>query len=90
MELLDYDDAAGWAPMLAEVTASTRMPPWFADPRHGRWKNERRLTETEKKTLELFAAQGARSVRRSTSGRSCQVARARNRQASSFPNAPDD
>lgn len=59
MELLDYDDAAGWAPMLAEVTASTRMPPWFANPRHGRWKNERRLTETEKKTLELFAAQGA-------------------------------
>ncbi len=59
MELLDYDDAASWAPMIAEVTASTRMPPWFADPRHGHWKNERRLTETEKKTLELFAAQGA-------------------------------
>ena len=59
MELLDYDDAAGWAPMIAEVAHSTRMPPWFANPRHGRWKNERRLTETEKKTLELFAAQGA-------------------------------
>lgn len=59
MELLDYDDAAGWAPMIAEVALSTRMPPWFADPRHGRFKNERRLTETEKKTLELWAASGA-------------------------------
>ena len=59
MALLDYDDAAGWAPMIAEMALSGRMPPWFADPRHGRFKNEARLTETEKKTLELFAAQGA-------------------------------
>ncbi|MBM4015979.1 MAG: hypothetical protein FJ293_13580 [Planctomycetes bacterium] len=59
MELLDYEDAAGWAPMIAEVALAGRMPPWFADPRHGRFRNEARLTETEKKTLELFAAQGA-------------------------------
>jgi hypothetical protein len=59
MALLDYDDAAGWAPMMAEMALSGRMPPWFADPRHGRFLNEARLTETEKKTLELFAEQGA-------------------------------
>ncbi|MSR47762.1 MAG: hypothetical protein EXS13_11995 [Planctomycetes bacterium] len=59
MELLDYDDAAGWAPTIAEVALAGRMPPWFANPRHGRFANERRLTETEKRTLQLFAEQGA-------------------------------
>ncbi len=61
MSLLTAEDAAGWAPMIAEVVADGRMPPWHADPRHGRFKNERRLTATEQRTLELWAASGAKS-----------------------------
>jgi copper type II ascorbate-dependent monooxygenase-like protein len=59
MDLTDYDEARGWAPQMAEVTASGAMPPWSADPRYGRFKNERRLTDTERETLRLFALQGA-------------------------------
>lgn len=59
MDLTCYDEAAGWAPMMAEVAASGRMPPWSADPRYGRFRNERRITDTEKELLRLFAAQGA-------------------------------
>ncbi|MBM4015978.1 MAG: redoxin domain-containing protein [Planctomycetes bacterium] len=61
MSLLTADEAAGWAPMIAEVVGDGRMPPWHADPRHGRFRNERRLTETERRTLELWALSGARA-----------------------------
>jgi peroxiredoxin len=60
MELLDYDDAKGWATAIAEVTGKGIMPPWNADPRHGRFKNARGLTETEKATLARWSAGGAK------------------------------
>ncbi|MBL8840799.1 MAG: redoxin domain-containing protein [Planctomycetes bacterium] len=59
MALLDFDDAQGWAPQIAEVTGNGRMPPWHADPRHGRFQNERRLTDTQKALLARWAAAGA-------------------------------
>lgn len=49
--LLEYDDAAGWAPMMGEVVREGRMPPWGADPRYGHFANESRLSEDERKTL---------------------------------------
>ena len=61
MSFLDVDEATGWAPTIAEVVADGRMPPWHASPRHGRFSNERRLTENEKRTLELWAATGAKA-----------------------------
>jgi thiol-disulfide isomerase/thioredoxin len=60
MALLDFDDARGYAPQIAEVIEQGRMPPWHADPRYGRFENERRLTETEKAILERWADGGAR------------------------------
>jgi thiol-disulfide isomerase/thioredoxin/mono/diheme cytochrome c family protein len=59
MELADYDDAKGCAPMIAEVIGNGRMPPWHADPRYGCFENERRLTETEKALLVAWAEGGA-------------------------------
>ena len=49
--LLDYDEAAGWGPMLAEVVSEGRMPPWHADPAHGTFSNDARLSLEEKRTL---------------------------------------
>jgi peroxiredoxin len=49
--LTDYDDVVGWAPMIREVVTTGLMPPWFADPRHGRFANDSRLTEEEKELL---------------------------------------
>jgi peroxiredoxin len=49
--LTAYSAAAAWAPMIREVVESGRMPPWFADPAHGRFRNDARLTDGEKRTL---------------------------------------
>jgi peroxiredoxin len=49
--LTDYRDAAAWAPMMREVVQEGRMPPWFADPRHGSFRNDARLTVDEKQAL---------------------------------------
>src|SRR5262245_5221359 len=56
MPLLDYDDAAGWAPMIAEVVEAGRMPPWHADPRFGKFVNRRGLSDQERATLIAWAA----------------------------------
>jgi peroxiredoxin len=60
MELLDYEDAKGWAPQIAEVISQGRMPPWHADPRYGHFENERRLTDTEKALLEKWVEGGTK------------------------------
>lgn len=51
MPLLGYDDASSWSAMIAEVVRDGRMPPWHADPKHGQFANDRRLSDAEKKTL---------------------------------------
>ena len=59
MSLLEYEDAASWAPMIAEVVGEGRMPPWHADSRYGSFRNERRLTESEQALLQHWAESGA-------------------------------
>ncbi len=73
--LTDYESAAGWAPMIAEVVQEGRMPPWHAAPpvsgsesHDGEvlefvskiaYANERRLSQQEKDTILGWAAAGA-------------------------------
>jgi peroxiredoxin len=57
--LTDYDEVAGWAEMIAEVVRDQRMPPWHADPKHGRFKNERLLSVDEKQLIFDWVAAGA-------------------------------
>jgi hypothetical protein len=45
--LLGYADAVKHGRMIKEVTTQRRMPPWHADPRHGKFANDRRLTRAE-------------------------------------------
>jgi len=68
MELLDYEDAKGWAPTIAEVTAGGRMPPWNADPKFGHFVNARGLTETEKAVLARWNSGGAKEGDRKDAG----------------------
>jgi peroxiredoxin len=49
--LTGYKEVVGWAGMIREVVELGRMPPWFADPKHGRFRNESRLTPAEKALL---------------------------------------
>ena len=49
--LQNYTDAVAWAPQIREVVSERRMPPWHADPRHGVFSNDRRLSDEEASKL---------------------------------------
>ena len=57
--LLEYDEVVGWAEMIAEVVEQSRMPPWHADPAHGTFTNDRRLTSEEKNLIFQWVRAGA-------------------------------
>jgi mono/diheme cytochrome c family protein len=49
--LLSYDDARRRAATIREVIEERRMPPWHADPRFGKFVNDRRLSARERAVL---------------------------------------
>jgi peroxiredoxin len=58
MPLLSYDNAKSWADTIHEVVLEQRMPPWYADPRHGKFSNDRHLSAEERDTLLAWVEQG--------------------------------
>ena len=56
--LTAYRHAARRGPVLAEAIESGRMPPWHADPRHGRFANDPRLTDRERELVLTWVADG--------------------------------
>jgi peroxiredoxin len=58
MPLLTYDDVSSWAGMIKEVVQEKRMPPWHADPKHGKFSNDRSLSAEERETLLTWIKQG--------------------------------
>jgi mono/diheme cytochrome c family protein len=59
MSLLSFQNARPWAKSIREKVISREMPPWHADPRHGEFKNDRRLTRTEIDTITAWVDGGA-------------------------------
>ena len=59
MALTSYKEVRPWAAAIREAVASTKMPPWLADPAHGVFKNDRRLTDAEKQTIVQWVKDGA-------------------------------
>jgi hypothetical protein len=57
--LLSYDDARQRSARIREAVLEQRMPPWHADPRYGKFANDRRLTQDETDTLLAWIEQGA-------------------------------
>ena len=51
MALLKYEKVVAWSGTIREVVSEGRMPPWYADPKHGKFFNDRRLKDAERKTL---------------------------------------
>ncbi|MGL4552970.1 MAG: thioredoxin family protein, partial [Gemmataceae bacterium] len=41
MPLVTFEDAVSWSEMIREVVSDGRMPPWHADPKHGKFSNDR-------------------------------------------------
>jgi peroxiredoxin len=58
MPLLTYDDASAWSEMIREVLQERRMPPWHADPKYGKFSNDRSLPESDRKALLAWIEQG--------------------------------
>lgn len=56
--LMTYGQAKGWAEMIRETVSDGRMPPWLADPKHGHFANDRRLSKDDKETLLAWVDQG--------------------------------
>src|SRR5947209_13558438 len=51
MSLMTYKDARPWARSIKEKVVNRDMPPWHADPQHGAFKNDRRLSDKEIATV---------------------------------------
>ena len=46
MSLRTYDEVRPWARAIKQKVSSRQMPPWFADPAHGTFKNDARLSDS--------------------------------------------
>src|ERR1700674_4555435 len=51
MSLLTYQETRPWARSIKGRVESRQMPPWFADPQHGRFANDRSLAESDIATI---------------------------------------
>jgi mono/diheme cytochrome c family protein len=49
--MMSYKDVRPWAKSIREKVVSKEMPPWHADPAHGQWLNDRRLTQQQIDTI---------------------------------------
>jgi len=52
--LTSFDDTSGWEDTIAEVIDEDRMPPWPANPAHGEFSNDARLTIKEKQIIHAW------------------------------------
>ena len=59
MPLVTYEDAKAWGEMIREVVLDKRMPPWYADPRYGKFSNDTSLEEKEIDTIVRWIDGGA-------------------------------
>ena len=53
-----YAKVKGWSAMIEEVVLERRMPPWHADPDHGKFANDRSLSTEESQALLRWIEQG--------------------------------
>ncbi|MCY4600026.1 MAG: cytochrome c, partial [Acidobacteria bacterium] len=47
MSLLNYAESRPWARAIKAKVESREMPPWFADPRFGKFSNDSSLSDAE-------------------------------------------
>lgn len=59
MSLLTYKEVRPWAKAIREQVANREMPPWHADPQHGQWSNDRRLSQKDIDTILAWVDGGA-------------------------------
>jgi len=60
MPLLSYSEARPWASAIKQKVSTRAMPPWHADPAHGTFRNDLRLSDKEIDTIVRWVDGGAR------------------------------
>ena len=60
MSLISYKEVRPWAKAIREKVITRDMPPWHADPQHGAWSNDRRMSQKEINTIVAWIDGGAR------------------------------
>jgi peroxiredoxin len=56
--LTTYEEVLGWGEMIREVVDQRRMPPWYADPQHGKFANDRSMPDAEKELIARWVENG--------------------------------
>jgi Copper type II ascorbate-dependent monooxygenase, C-terminal domain len=59
MPLVTYEQTQSWAQKIATAVSMKMMPPWFADPRYGRFANDPSLSDGQIATILAWANGGA-------------------------------
>ncbi|PYQ96263.1 MAG: thiol-disulfide isomerase [Acidobacteria bacterium] len=59
MSLVTFEDARPWARSIRQRVVLRAMPPWGADPAHGTFKNDPRLSQSEIDTITAWVDGGA-------------------------------
>jgi hypothetical protein len=59
MQLMTYDQTRKWSGKMAAAVELRAMPPWFADPRYGKFANDPSLTAEEVATISAWDEAGA-------------------------------
>ncbi len=60
MSLMNYKEVRPWAKAIREKVVSREMPPWHADPAHGQWSNDKRLSPKEIETITAWIDGGVK------------------------------
>jgi hypothetical protein len=59
MAFTSYKETRPWAKAIKAAVLTKKMPPWLADPAHGKFANDRRLSEEEIAAITAWADNGA-------------------------------
>jgi hypothetical protein len=59
MAFTSYKEVRPWAKAIKGAILAKKMPPWLADPAHGKWSNERKLTDEEVATITKWIDDGS-------------------------------
>jgi mono/diheme cytochrome c family protein len=60
MSLLTYKEVRPWAKAIREKVVNREMPPWHADPAHGEWANDKRLSQKEIDAIVAWVGGGSK------------------------------
>jgi hypothetical protein len=60
MALTSYKESRPWAKAIREKVVSREMPPWHADPKHGEWANDCRLSQKDLDTIVAWVDSGTK------------------------------